>query len=53
VTRKPIKTRAELETECRRIIAEMIASGEAGKLDRTIYDALTAGLRARQRSFPK
>ena len=37
---------AEVETMCRRIVADLLAHGEAGLLDDAIYRTLMEGLRA-------
>jgi hypothetical protein len=42
-----VKTQAEFEAACRKIIADMLAAGEAGRLDYVVFRALKKGLRDR------
>jgi hypothetical protein len=42
-----MKTTAEFEAACRKIICDMIADGDAGRLDDVVFRALTKGLRER------
>jgi hypothetical protein len=41
---------AQMEAEARRLIAAMVADGEAGKLDDAMFLTLKAGLAARKRA---
>lgn len=48
--RKPAT--AEVETMCRRIVADLVAEGEAGLLDDAIYRTLREGLAMDRASAP-
>lgn len=47
---KPAMTTKELEARCRQAIAELVAQGQAGRLDAAVYAALRTGLAARGRA---
>lgn len=45
-------TTAQMEARCREIVADVIAKGQAGKLDALLAATLSVGLRARVRLSP-
>lgn len=45
-------TTAQMEARCREIVADLVAEGQAGKLDALLAATLSAGLQARVRLSP-